>query len=149
VDETLADILPHRPPMVMIDALVRAEGDLATAVKTFDRESYGAEGGRVLESALIECLAQTVAALEGRNARQSGRRVPGGILAGVDHFVFHRRARCDCPLQLTVTVTRRIGPFCLASGRVEQDGAVLAEGNLKFYLMEENGGTEQTPAAPG
>ena len=135
--------------MVMIDALVRAEGDLATAVKTFDRESYGAEGGRVLESALIECLAQTVAALEGRNAGRSGRRPPAGMLAGVDHFVFHRRARCDCPLQLTVTVTRRIGPFCLASGRVEQDGAVLAEGNLKFYLMEENGGTEQTPAAPG
>jgi len=147
MDEALSAILPHRPPMVMIDALVRCEGDSAEAAKTFAAGGYGSEGGIVLEAALIECLAQAVAAFQGRQARQAGREPPRGMLVGVSDFAFHRPARCGRPLRLTVEVTRRLGPFVLAAGRVEQDGALVAEGNLKFHTEEDDGGA-QAPGSP-
>jgi 3-hydroxyacyl-[acyl-carrier-protein] dehydratase len=144
MEPTLAELLPHRPPMVMVDALVRCDGDSAAAVKTFAQGSYGTDGGGVLESALIECLAQTVAALHGYRAHQSGGRAPRGLLVGVTDFAFCRPAQCGRPLRLTVQITRRLGPFCLAAGRIEQDGSLVAEGELKFHLEE---GSDGLPAA--
>lgn len=150
MDDALADILPHRPPMVMIDALVRCDGESAVAVKTFWPEGYGSDGERVIEVALIECLAQTMAAFQGKEtARRAGRRPARGMLVGVSGFAFHLPARCGRPVRLRVEVIRRLGPLCLAAGRVEQDGALVAEGNLKFYIEEERGDVAKAPTAPG
>jgi predicted hotdog family 3-hydroxylacyl-ACP dehydratase len=149
MEPTLAELLPHRPPMVMVDALVRCEDDSAVAVKTFAEGSYGTDGGCVLEGALIECLAQTVAALHGHRAHQGGGRVPRGLLVGVTDFAFRRPASCGRPLQLTVRITRRLGPFCLAAGRIEQDGSLVAEGELKFHLEEDRGGLPATSSPQG
>jgi predicted hotdog family 3-hydroxylacyl-ACP dehydratase len=134
--EQLAEILPHRAPMVLIDALVHCDADSAVAEKTFAPESYGADGGQVAEAALIECLAQTMAALAGQAARDAGDRPSAGVLAGVRGFAFHRPARCGRPLRLAVEIERRLGPLCRAAGRIEQDGALVAEGELTFYIGE-------------
>ena len=143
MDHDLAAILPHRPPMVMLDALVRSGGDAAVATKTFAPDSYGVHEGRVLESALVECLAQTVAALHGQRARQDGRPPAMGMLVGVSDFVFHRPGQCGSPLTLSVEVTRRLGPLVLALGRVEQNGELVAEGYVKLHVQEERHDTTQ------
>ncbi len=70
-EDSLREVLPHRPPMLMVDALTHCGPDKATATKTFARGSYGCEGDEVENSALIECLAQTTAAMEGTRLRQS------------------------------------------------------------------------------
>ena len=134
----LEDILPHRSPMILIDSLVRCDADSATTVKTFAAGAYGTgEGGRVLESAIIESLAQTVAAIAGVAARRSSRRPGRGMLVGVSDFAFLGPVLCDLPIELTVQVTRRLGRFCLAAATARQDGIVLAQGDLKFYIEEE------------
>lgn len=136
MDEALFTILPHRPPMVMIDRLVEVGGDSAVAVKTFDAGSYGTDGEFVSEGALIEGLAQTVAALYGSDGLKRGRAPGKGMLVGVSDFRFYARARVGRRLELAVTVTRRIAPFCIAEGKVTEDGIIVAEGGMKFYLEE-------------
>jgi 3-hydroxymyristoyl/3-hydroxydecanoyl-(acyl carrier protein) dehydratase len=132
----LAELIPHRPPMVMIDALVACTERSATAVKTFREGDYGLEGEFVLEPALVECLAQTAAAMHGKLAREAGRAPGRGLLAGVTDFEFRGRARRDRELELIVEFTHRLGPLWVAHGTVKQDGAVIAAGDLKFYIEE-------------
>jgi predicted hotdog family 3-hydroxylacyl-ACP dehydratase len=142
MNDEMAALIPHRPPMVMIDALVRCDAAGAVATKTFVEGSYGVDGHRVLEPALIECLAQAVAAWHRRQAQESGRpsaRPRRGMLVGVSGFTFHRPAEQGRELELTVEITKELGAFCLANGRVRQGGVAVAEGALKFYIEEEGG----------
>lgn len=132
----LAELIPHRPPMVMIDALTGGSERGATAVKTFREGDYGLDGEEVLEPALIECLAQTAAAMHGKLAREAGRAPGRGLLAGVADFEFRARALRGRELVLAVEFTHRLGPLWVAHGTVKQDGAVIAAGDLKFYIEE-------------
>ena len=127
-------LLPHRPPMVMIDSLLECGETSGTAVKTFSADSYGADGKAVSEPVLVECLAQTVAAMQGRQARDRGTSPAGGMLVGISDFRFHRPARLNEPLTLAVGVVRQLGSMLLAVGRVSQGGSLVAEGTLKFYV---------------
>jgi 3-hydroxyacyl-[acyl-carrier-protein] dehydratase len=133
----LAELIPHRPPMVLIDALGECTAQAAEAVKTFLPDSCGVREGYVQQGALIEALAQTAAALFGRQARAQGRGVGVGMLVGVSAFRFHAPVRCGEPLKLSVTVTRHLPPLCLAEGRVWKGGLLVAEGSLKFYISGE------------
>ena len=145
----LADLLPHRPPMVMIDAVVKCGAHCARATKRFTEGSYGLDGDHVTEPALIECLAQTVAAMHACNARRSGRPPGQGLLVGVSDFEFHCRAERDVELELTVKITKRLGPLCRATGSITQGGRVVAEGSLKFYIEEVRCETKEMPPAQG
>lgn len=134
MNSELAPLLPHRPPMLMIGRLIACEKDSASAAKTFHPGDYGSEGGLVLEPSLIECLAQTMAAMQGRHAVDSHRAPQFGMLVGVSGFVFHRRAEVGRELILHVKTDASLPPFLLASGQVLQEGAIIAEGSLKFYV---------------
>jgi 3-hydroxyacyl-[acyl-carrier-protein] dehydratase len=136
MDDQLASIIPHRPPMVFIDRLVRCSGESAIAAKTFLAGEYPLDGRRVTESALVEALAQTVAALCGQHALSSGSSSGEGMLVGISDFVFSTPVWCDDALELRIALTRRIDPFVLAHGTVLRDDVVVAEGNLKLIVRE-------------
>ena len=129
-------LIPHRPPMLMIDALKRCDADSAVATKTFRAGSYGLHDGRVIEAALIECVAQAVAALHGSS---SGAQPHAGMLVGVTDFKYYSPAEADRELEVTVEITKRLGPLCMANGRVSQGEVPVAEGRLKFYIEEDAG----------
>ncbi len=139
MDSALKQLIPHRPPMVMIDELLESDGDLAKARKVFVEADYAIENSLVAEVALIEGLAQTVAAAFGSKALAEGRSPGVGMLVGVSGFVFRRRVRAGEEVIFEAAFTRRLPPFYLADGRVLVDGEVVAEGSMKFY-MEEGGG---------
>ena len=60
--DAIESLLPHRAPMRFIDALIDCSETTATATTTFDANHFAVADGFVLESALVECVAQTVAA---------------------------------------------------------------------------------------
>jgi 3-hydroxymyristoyl/3-hydroxydecanoyl-(acyl carrier protein) dehydratase len=149
MSDRIREWLPHRPPVLFVDELLEGDtlpqgvpADSAVAIKTFPAGSFGTDGNRVLESALIECAAQTVAALNGCNARKQGQPLAQGMLVGVNDFEFPSCAHADVPLRIAVKIVDQFGPFCMAEGQVEQEGAVVAKGALKFYTLEQDGETQ-------
>jgi 3-hydroxymyristoyl/3-hydroxydecanoyl-(acyl carrier protein) dehydratase len=127
-------LLPHRPPLVMIDRLVDACPESARAQKTFFPDSYGADGDSVCDAALVECLAQTVAAAQGETTRRLGLPPERGMLVGVSGFRFHRQARLGEPLELSIEIVKRLGAMILVNGRIAQNGNAVADGTLKFFV---------------
>jgi 3-hydroxyacyl-[acyl-carrier-protein] dehydratase len=138
MDDQLRAILPHRPPMVMIDALLESTPEGALATKVFTGSDYAVDDNTVARSALIEGLAQTVAAAFGKEAREAGQRPLIGMLVGVTGFGFTRDVEAGEEVVFRATISRRLPPFYLAEGEVLCGGQVIAGGSMKFYIEEDD-----------
>src|SRR6267378_3906383 len=128
-------LLPHRAPMLWIDALTTCADTTATATVFLDADHFALAEGSLLETALVECVAQTVAAALGQRSQTRGQpgRTRNGMLAAVSNFRIHSRPLAGKTLHVQVTELKRFGPMLLMSGIVSSDGQTLASGELTLY----------------
>ena len=71
----LDDLIPHRAPMQWINALADCSETTATATACFPADDFAVADGKVIETALVECVAQTVAAALGQRGRGSAGKI--------------------------------------------------------------------------
>jgi predicted hotdog family 3-hydroxylacyl-ACP dehydratase len=135
MSSAVENLLPHRAPMLWIEALTNCTETEATARACFKQADFPVADGALLETALVECMAQTVAAAQGERARRSGKTGAsvGGMLAAISDFRIHGRAPIGKPLQIDVRELKRFGPMLLVSGEVRCDGQLIATGQLSLY----------------
>jgi predicted hotdog family 3-hydroxylacyl-ACP dehydratase len=121
--------------MLWIRALTRCTDTEATATATFQDGDFALQNGAVSETALVECVAQTVAAAQGERARRSGKTgaTGGGMLAAVTDFRIQAPAPVGKPLDIDVRELKRFGPMLLVSGEVKCEGQLIASGQLSLY----------------
>jgi 3-hydroxyacyl-[acyl-carrier-protein] dehydratase len=129
---TVTDLIPHRPPWLLVDRVV---DDGADGVRCEKRLSKGdplldLDGG-LPELLLVEALAQAAACL---NARTHGAH--RGLLVAVRGFAFHGRARAGETVALEVRQIAALGALrrCECRARVVDDGRLVAQGELTFAL---------------
>lgn len=78
----IADYIPHRGKMLLLDRLIKADNDHAVAAVTITRDSLFVTENGVPASVGIEYMAQTVAAYSGAKDRQLGKPIKLGLLLG-------------------------------------------------------------------
>lgn len=82
-----AELLPHRPPMLLIDRLVESEpGRTVCEVDIGPDASFFVPGRGVPAWIGIEYMAQAVAAMAGLDAEAAAKAVPIGYLLGTRRF---------------------------------------------------------------
>jgi predicted hotdog family 3-hydroxylacyl-ACP dehydratase len=104
---TLAEMVPHRPPMLLLDEALAADAEGAKARLTIRADSRffdGVEGG-VPAWVGIEYMAQTVAVWLGRQQLDKGQPVNVAFLLGTRSFASEVPA---FPLGSVLTVTARM-----------------------------------------
>lgn len=131
----IEEILPHRAPMRFIDALIDCTDTTASATTTFSAEHFAVIDGLVLESALVECVAQTVAAALGHRAMTGGEKEPRapGMLVAVSNFKVHSRPLPGKLLRIEVSQRKRLGPMLMVSSSIICEGQPIASGELTLY----------------
>ena len=131
----IEEIIPHRAPMRWIDALTDCTDTTAQAIARFSAGHFATANGKVLETALVECIAQTVAAAQGHRARTRGNsaHAPGGMLAAVSNFQIHCRPTAEKLLTIDVREGKRFGSMLLVSGEISCEGQRIASGDLTLY----------------
>jgi 3-hydroxyacyl-[acyl-carrier-protein] dehydratase len=140
----LPRVLPHRPPILMLDRVVEiTPGVSGVGERTFRDGDACFEGhfpGRpVLPGVLtIEALAQAaLAVLLAEHAallEAPGPALPLGYLARVEEMSFQRPIGPGEAIRFAVAVERRLGPFTIVSGRVTRDGVLCAKGKLAVFI---------------
>ena len=132
------DVLPHRPPFLLVDELVSVEpGERATARWTPAAEMAIFEGhfpGRpTLPGVLmVEALAQTGACAVLLDERYAGK-LP--LFGGVDGVRFRRQVLPDEHLDLEVEMTRLSARAGRGHGRASVGGETACEADLLFVLV--------------
>jgi predicted hotdog family 3-hydroxylacyl-ACP dehydratase len=132
----LENLIPHRAPMQWITALTDCTATTATATACFEEDDFPVADGKILETALVECVAQTVAAALGRRAQSGGGKsgvAANGMLVAASNFKIHSRPAAGKTLLIEVCETKRLGPMLMISGKISCDGQVVAMGELSLY----------------
>jgi predicted hotdog family 3-hydroxylacyl-ACP dehydratase len=133
----IENLIPHRAPMRFIDALAECTETTAVATACFRADSFAVENGCVLETALVECVAQTVAAALGRRAQIQGKSSSAvaatGMLVAVSNFKIQSRPPAGKTLRIEVRELKRLGLMLRVSGEIFCDGQSIASGELTLY----------------
>ena len=134
---TITELLPHRPPMVLLDRVIDFDAVSLTASVTIARSSMFCAGGSVPSHIALEYMAQACAAHAGTLALETGEAVRIGFLLGTRDFV------CMVPgfsvgEQLDITATlifddARIGAY---DCRIAIGDRVVAKARLNVYQPE-------------
>jgi predicted hotdog family 3-hydroxylacyl-ACP dehydratase len=130
----LDKIMPHRPPMRLIDGILRNGADSLTAVVRIAENSFGLENNSVPVIFGIEYIAQSVAALAGLNFSKPGEKPAIGFLVGVRSYS-SQLEQFDLGSELNVTVTCKFisegaGVF---DGQIHMNGELVATANITTY----------------
>jgi hypothetical protein len=121
--------------MLWINALTDCTATAATATACFDAGDLVVAEGAVLETALVECVAQTAAAAAGQRARGGGKSTPGdqGMLVAVSNFKIQSRPAAGELLRIDIQELKRLGGLLLISGLVRCGDRIVASGELSLY----------------
>jgi 3-hydroxyacyl-[acyl-carrier-protein] dehydratase len=136
----LQRLLPHRPPILMLDRVVEVTPGVSGVGRRLFRPGDACFEGHfpgrpVLPGVLmIEALAQTALAvlLAEHEATLAipGPDLPLGYLARVQEMSFQRPIEPGQEICFEVQVEERLGQFTLVKGRVTRDGELCAKGKL-------------------
>jgi predicted hotdog family 3-hydroxylacyl-ACP dehydratase len=132
----LDQLIPHRAPMRWINALTGCTETTATATASFGENDFAMADGKVLETALVECVAQTVAAALGQRAQAGGGKsdaAANGMLVAVSNFKIQSRPPAGKILHLEVREVRRLGLMLLIVSTISCEGQTVATGELSLY----------------
>jgi len=131
-------ILPHRPPMLLVDEVLELEpGRRVVALKRVTEENCAGHfpGNPIMPGVLmVEALAQAgaVAALSLEENR--GRLA---LFAGIDDVRFKRIVRPGDVLRLECTLETVRGPIGRGKAKATFDGELAVRGTLTFAVGDE------------
>ncbi|MDR3669383.1 MAG: hypothetical protein P4L36_00980 [Holophaga sp.] len=131
---TSIPIVPHRPPLLLIDAVQEADGEHCTSLTRVDPQAWYADGAGAMPAWFgLELMAQTIAAFSGNRNRGRAPRI--GYLLGT------RQYRCEVavfPAGALLEVTARVdyadeAGLSAFACELRCGGAVLARAILKVF----------------
>lgn len=143
--EVLLQLIPQRPPVVMIDRFFGIEGGESHAGLTVSTDNLFVRDGHLQESGIIEHIAQSAAARVGYIYRQNEEAVPLGFIGSVDKLTIHCLPQARQVLYTTINIIQEVGDITLIGAKVEIDSraadssqavVVVAECRMKIFLKK-------------
>jgi radical SAM protein with 4Fe4S-binding SPASM domain len=132
-----AQLVPHKPPMLMIDRLleVRERASVSEMTVMEDMVFVGRDG-KLDEAAYPEIMSQAMAAQEG--FRKLGSRSPQqeGFLLGIKNLEIPGSARVGDVLRISMFKVAKYGDFGIIQGEVKKGDTVIARGELKVFQSD-------------
>ena len=131
--EQIMEILPHRPPMLLVDEIIEMDEEHAVGTLHLTGDEFFFQGhfpGNPIMPAVfrLEALAQVggVALLSIPDFRGKS-----AVYTGIDKAKFRAMAKPGDTLRLEVKFIKRRGPMAVAEGVKEDIEDVVAEAQLK------------------
>lgn len=137
----IAALVPHRPPMLLVDELVSQEGRTIVCRATIRGDHlFLEEDGAVPALVAVELFAQTAAALVGLLAPPGGPSMQSGALLGSREVRLHTDAlRVGDVVDIRCTEAWTIGPAAQIECVLLREGAVIAEGSINVMAGDPEG----------
>jgi 3-hydroxyacyl-[acyl-carrier-protein] dehydratase len=131
-------LVPHRPPMLIIHQLLERNEDTALAESMVPTEGIFLDPrAGLLPEYFIELIAQSIATINGFDARKENRPPFTGYLVGIDNFSWIDRALPGETLQIRLKKTFEFQAVTIMEGKVIGPNGLVACGEIKVWEEKE------------
>jgi radical SAM protein with 4Fe4S-binding SPASM domain len=127
-------LVPHKPPMLLIDRLIEVMERSSLSEMTVKPDSIFVDAAGTLDDASYpEIISQAIAAQEG--FRKLGCRDPQqeGFLLGIKNLEILGSARIGDTLRISVMKVAKYGDFGIIQGEVRNGSTLIAHGEVKVW----------------
>lgn len=136
--ESILDLLPQRPPMVMVDGILSCREDRIETFLKAGRDNIFVAGDSFSEAGMMEMIAQSAAARAGWLLRHGTQGpagpVPVGVIGQIRNFVVRSLPPGGAEIRAEVTVSHDFGSSSVIYGKVYHGNEICAEGEMKIFL---------------
>jgi|SRR5690554_4446052 len=130
----IIELLPQRPPMVMVDKILSCENNRITTQLTLKEENIFSFKGSFQESGLIENIAQTAAALSGYQAKKNNEKVKLGFIGSVKNLEISSLPAVGSMIETSVEVIGQVMNVDMIKGEIRQNNQILAQCEMRIFL---------------
>lgn len=132
----VTELIPQRPPFVMIDRLSHIDPVVATSELEVRGDNLFVEGGRLTAPGMIENVAQTCAARIGYMNNVSAAPIKLGFIGAIRNLRIHRTARVGELLHTTITVKEEIFQMTLVDAETKSGDETILSAEMKIALSD-------------
>lgn len=135
--EQIMEIIPHRPPMLLVDEITELTEDGATGTLHLTGEEFFFQGhfpGNPIMPAVfrLEALAQVGAVALLSRPENQGKTA---VYTGIDKAKFRAMAKPGDTLVMTIKLVKMRGPLAVAEGVVMVGDEKVAEAEIKCAVV--------------
>jgi predicted hotdog family 3-hydroxylacyl-ACP dehydratase len=130
----IEDLIPQRPPMVMIGILESAGDRKAGGRLIIDESNLFCVDGYFSEAGMMEFIAQTAAAWTGYQRLESGEETDMGYIGSVKNFVVSSLPAAGAEIVSEIVVDNELLGYTIITGKVFQGLQLLAECEMRIRL---------------
>lgn len=134
-DIVLEELIPQRPPFVMIDKLFSFDNTFTVTQLEVRADNIFCKDGRLSAEGLMENIAQTCAARTGYINLISKKAVKIGVIGAVSNFEVVRTPKVGERLFTTIEVLEELFQITLVKAVVRCGDETIVQANMKVALM--------------
>ena len=135
-DIALKELIPLRPPFVMIDRLVSSDAVYSVTELEVRPDNVFVDNGRMTAAGMVENIAQTCAARIGYININSGQPVKIGVIGSISNLNFARTPKVGEHLVTTIQLLEEVFQVTLVEAVVKSGDEELARCNMKIALTD-------------
>ena len=135
-DITLRELIPQRPPFVMINRVLSCNPVVTITELEVREENVFVVDGRFTAEGLMENIAQTCAARMGYINLSQGEKVKIGVIGAVSGYEVFRTPKVGERIVTTIEVEEELFQITLVNAVIHCGEEVLARAKMKIALMD-------------
>ena len=135
-DLTIDELIPQRPPFVMIDRLVSSDDVYSVTELTIREDNIFVKDGRFSASGLIENIAQTCAARIGYINLNHGQTVKIGVIGSISNLNIERTPKVGEKLTTTIKLLEEVFQMTLVEAVTTCNNEEIVRANMKIALTD-------------
>jgi predicted hotdog family 3-hydroxylacyl-ACP dehydratase len=128
----ILDLIPQRPPMVMIDKLTHSDERSAIGRLFIKESNVFCHEGRMQEAGLMEIIAQTAAAHKGYLQLSAQKAVKPGFIGSIKNLVIHSLPEINTEVLAEIIIENELLGYTIISGRILQNNLIVAECEMRI-----------------
>lgn len=134
----LGSLIPQKKPFIMVDKLSHFSSEKIISGFTISEENILTKEGYFSEPGLIENMAQTVALHTGYKYFLAQKPAPTGYIGAIKKVEVFELPNTSKELKTTVEIIHDIMGVTLVAAKVECEGIIIAQSEMKTALAPEN-----------
>lgn len=131
-EDNILQLIPQRPPFVMIDKLIHSQNHVAQTTFRVTADNILVINGKFSEAGLLENIAQSAAAWAA--AKPKNINPVHGYIGAVNDLEISSLPEIDDLLITDITMDDEIFDFAIITGKITCNNLIVAQCQMKIFI---------------